>query len=125
MPSAMPSEDALLKAMEVSKSSAEGAAYLNQQMNTIVTKAKMKESSANLLLYIDLFAEQVKMQFGSQSRIWNGAEAETTLFNVMHAQIADSAAQMFASVQDKKEELQEVNLNFAIDEKGNFLRGWG
>ena len=114
-PATIPSEDALLKAMEVCKSSAEGAQYFNSQMIAIVNRAKMNESAAELLVPIKTFTEQIEMQFNTQAQVWSGEEAQTTLFNAMHAKIADSAAQTLATIQNNAEEKPELNFNFAID----------
>jgi hypothetical protein len=120
----LPAKDALLDAMAIAKTSMEGANYLKDRFSDIISKAKLGDVTDELKQQIEVFAKQVWMQLAPNPGVWDGKERAATTFTNLHANIADEAfAKLVESSPEEAQQLEHV-LNFAIDEDGNFVRGW-
>jgi hypothetical protein len=120
----LPSKDALLDAMSVAKASSDGAQYLRDRFIDIINGAKMNETAAELVSQIQMFAAQITMQLKTSSKSWSGQEISTTTFSKLHDEIAEAAAETLNQSAPEEAASLEHQLNYAIDNDGNFVRGW-
>ena len=120
----LPSKEALLDAMSVATTSSDAAKYLRDRFVEIITGAKMEEAASELISQIHMFADQVTMQLKASSRSWKGETTSPTTFTNLHHELADAAAETLGKSGSEEAAELEHQLNFAIDNDGNFVRGW-
>lgn len=121
----LPTTEALLDAMGIAKASSEAAEYLRDQFVEKINSAGKNDTAASLIEQIEMFADQVAMQLNPNEESWSGkVETAYTTFNKLHDEIAAAAAETLGTSEDEHANEEEHRLNFAIDEDGNFVRGW-
>lgn len=118
----LPSKEAILKAMEVSKTSIDAAKYLAKEYETRLVAAGMQEEGAELSQIVKSFAMNVRFSLErAGSSAWFGREGASTDYQNMHANIAANALQTLKTVYTK--DTPEIVLHCAVGPETEYVRG--
>ncbi|EHL30769.1 hypothetical protein [Legionella drancourtii] len=120
--SRFPSTTEIKSAMEMAGSSIEGTEYLVSRIKKLAENSKLLSKSpelkANVIAAIEQFAEYVKFKLTTHGQPWSGQRIETSDLKNMQKNIAESAAKELTG------KLSEVKLDYAVSEKGHYVRGY-
>lgn len=116
----VPLTDQIQKAMEVAETSVEAADYLAQRFRAILKQAKLLDKSQEMLARVDEYVAYVKFKLISNAQPWFGEAAKPSDFKIMQENIGNDAAQAFKA----QEVAGSLRLDYAISEKGDFIRGY-
>jgi hypothetical protein len=115
----VPTQEALQDAMALAQNSTEAATYLASRFKEIVMHLKKPEQYKELVSQLDNFARIVRFKLNASNDTWSGKDAEKSAHKNMHENLANSAVK---NLQEEKE--KSFTLDYAMDEKAHFLRGF-
>jgi hypothetical protein len=120
--SRFPSTTEIKSAMEMAGGSIEGTEYLVSRIKTLAENSKLLRKSpelkANVIAAIEQFAEYVKFKLIAHGQPWSGQRVETSDLKNMQKNIAESAVKKLTG------KLSDVKLDYAVSEKGHYVRGY-
>lgn len=117
----VPNSTALQLATEVSGSSKEAADYFAEQFKKILINSKMlnKPEAQEMLARVEDFAKYVGFKLSLSTQPWSGEQGKPSDFKNMQDQLAkDASAFVTENIKGN------LKLDFAINEKGQLLRGY-
>ena len=121
---ALPTKEALLDAMELTKNSKDGAEYLALRFEETLAKAKVGDEANDLKDRVHSFAKNVSLQQASNPGVWSGSVREPSLYRNMHENLADESTSFLEQNKTEPSQNVEFQLDFAINDNGEFLRGY-
>jgi hypothetical protein len=110
---------AILEAMKVAETTPQAAVYLLDQYNRKVKETKLPGTYSDMIAE---FVTLIKHKLRSRSQPWNGKAVDFTDFQNMQANIADDASKRLEHI--SKNTNAELVLDFAVNDKAQFLRGY-
>lgn len=120
--SRFPSTTEIKSAMEMAGGSIEGTEYLVSRIKKLADSSKLLSKSpelkANVIAAIEQFAEYVKFKLTANGQPWSGQRVESSDLKNMQKNIAESA------VKELTGKLTSVKLDYAVSEKGHYVRGY-
>jgi hypothetical protein len=120
--SRFPKSDEIQEAMKMAGGSIDAAEYLLKRIKTLADEAKFltkaPELKANVIAAVEKFVEYVQFKLTANGQPWAGQHVETSDMKNMQKNIAEAAAKELTG------KLNEVKLDYAISEKGHYVRGY-
>lgn len=120
--SRFPTTDEIKEAMEMAGASIEGAQYLAARVKNLAANSKFMNKSPelrdNIIAAVDKFVEYVEFKLTANGQPWSGQQVETSDLRNMQENIAEAAAKELSG------KLTDVRLDYAVSEKGHFVRGY-
>lgn len=117
----LPQKQALLDAMQVAETSIEAASYLVTEFRSLLTKAKLLETYADLMHKVQDWGEHVAFKLLSSAQPWLGQPVQTDYLNAK----INRAEKAVKDLKDMKTGLEEdLSFHFAIGDSSEFRRGY-
>lgn len=122
MAKTLPTKQAIQSAMEVARSSMDGANYLATQFEETIKAAKVWEQSQDMMSAVNDFAEKISLLFTSRSsEAWSGQPVDSSRFKNMQTHIADDVMPQLDELSSTGKKLR---MDVAINDEAQFVRGY-
>lgn len=117
-----PTTTEIKSAMEMASGSVEAAEYLNAQVKKLAEQskflAKNPELKAKVINAMQQFSDYVSFKNTVQGQPWAGQSVEVSEHKNFQNNLADEAIKQVTN------KTQNIRMDYAIDEKGHYVRGY-
>lgn len=117
-----PTTDEIKVSMETAGSSVEGAEYLASRVRDLADRSKYlsknPELKENIIAAVDKYVDYVRFKLMANGQPWSGQQVETSDLKNMQNNIAAAAAKELSG------KLTDVKIDYAVSEKGHYVRGY-